>query len=193
MPSIREPSICIPRVSIHITKPYIKNIFEQIFGNNSIERIDLVKKTYSNNKIYYTAFIHFNYWNDSSNVQAIRNRIMNNQTFKIVYSEPWFWKCSISKAVKPLIYRPYSDRRIVKRYDTNNNFVNDAYNEVFEEINNILNEEICLCPPRIRRYPAFDNNMIPHPLRRQPAMDNSFTPPPLRRQYPINSPNLELV
>ena len=137
MPSIIEPSVCIPRVSTRITKPYIKNIFEQIFGNNSIERIDLVKKTYSNNKIYYTAFIHFNYWNESSNVQAIRNRIMNNQTFKIVYSEPWFWKCSISKAIKPDIYTPYSDRRIVKRYDTNNNFVNDAYSEVIEEINNI--------------------------------------------------------
>lgn len=190
MPSIREPSICIPRVSIHITKPYIKNIFEQIFGNNSIERIDLVKKTYSNNKIYYTAFIHFNYWNDSSNVQAIRNRIMNNQTFKIVYSEPWFWKCSISKAVKPLIYAPYSDRKIVKRYDTNNNFVNDAYTEVIEEINNILNEEISPCPPSLQRYQTFYNNVVPPPLRRQPATEHRLTPPPLTRQMPINAPNL---
>lgn len=182
MPSITEPSICIPRVSSNITKPYIKNIFEQIFGNNSIERIDLVKKTYSNNKIYYTAFIHFNYWNNSSNVQAIRNRIMNNQSFKIVYSEPWFWKCSISKAIKPVIYTQYNDRRIVKRYE-NTNIVNDAYTEVFEEINNILNQDICPSPPRLR----------PPPLTRQPAMDHRFTPPLLRRQYPINTPNLELV
>lgn len=178
MPSITEPSICIPRVSSNITKPYIQNIFEQIFGNNSIERIDLVKKIYSNNKIYYTAFIHFNYWNDSSNVQAIRNRIMNNQTFKIVYSEPWFWKCSISKAVKPVIYTPYSDRRIVKRYDTNNNFVNDAYTEVFEEINNILNQQI---------------SVSPHPLTCEPEMDNLLVPPPITRQIPINAPNLELI
>jgi len=177
MPSITEPSICIPRVSSNITKTYIKNIFEQIFGNNSIERIDLVKKTYSNNKLYYTAFIHFNYWNDSSNVQAIRNRIMNNQTFKIVYSEPWFWKCSISKSIKPIIYTQYNDRRIVKRYE-NTNIDNDAYNEVFEEINNILNQQINLSPP---------------PLTRQYAVDNELTPPPLTRQYPINSPNLELV
>ena len=177
MPSITEPSICIPRVSSNTTKSYIKNIFEQIFGNNSIERIDLVKKTYSNNKLYYTAFIHFNYWNDSSNVQAIRNRIMNNQSFKIVYSEPWFWKCSISKAIKPLIYTQYNDRRIVRRYDSHN-FANDAYTEVVEEINNILNEQIHLSPP---------------PLRRQPAMDHRFTPPLLRRQYPINAPNRELV
>ena len=103
MSSLTEPSICIPRVSINITKQYIKKIFEEIFGINSIERIDLVKKTYSNNNVYYTIFIHFNYWNDSNNVQAIRNRIINNQTFKIVYHEPWFWKCSISKAIKPVI------------------------------------------------------------------------------------------
>ena len=190
MPSIREPSICIPRVSTNITKSYIKNIFEQIFGNNSIERIDLVKKTYSNNKIYHTVFIHFNYWNDSSNVQAIRNRIINNQSFKIVYSEPWFWKCSISKAIKPLIYTQYNDRKIVRRYE-NTNIVNDAYTEVIEEINNILNEEFCNSPPRITRQPAFDNNMIP-PDRRQPAMFYHLTPPPIRRQYPINAPNLEL-
>ena len=160
MSSITEPSICIPRVSSNITKSYIKNIFEEIFGINSIERIDLVKKIYSNNKLYYTAFIHFNYWNDSSNVQAIRNRIINNQTFKIVYSEPWFWKCSISKAIKPLIYTQYNNARIVKRYK--NTIFNDAYNEVIEEINNILNEQI------------------------------NISPPPIRRQYPINAPNIEL-
>jgi len=176
MPLITEPSICIPRISSNITKPYIKNIFEQIFGCNSIERIDLVKKTYSNNKIYYTGFIHFNYWNDSSNVQAIRNRIMNNQTFKIVYSEPWFWKCSISKAIKPLIYTPYSDRRIVKRYDTN--IVNDAYSEVFQEINNILNENICISPPPLRRQPASVPLLSPPPLRRQPASVPLLSPPP---------------
>ena len=175
MPSITEPSICIPRVSSNITKSYIKNIFEQIFGNNSIERIDLVKKTYSNNKLYYTAFIHFNYWNDSSNVQAIRNRIMNNQTFKIVYNEPWFWKCSISKAIKPVIYTQYNDRRIVKRYK-NTNIIDDAYNEVIQEIHNILNEQINVLPDT---YQTFENpNLIP---------------PPLMRQYPINSPNIELV
>ena len=149
MSSITVPSICIPRVSSNITKQYIKSIFEQIFGNNSIERIDLVKKTYSNNKIYFTAFIHFNYWNDSSNVQAIRNRIMNNQTFKIVYSEPWFWKCSISKAIKPDINKQYNEN--------NNYFANDAYNEIFEEINNILNEQINLSPPPVKRQPAFDS------------------------------------
>ena len=178
MSPITEPSICIPRVSSHITKQYIKNIFEQIFGNNSIERIDLVKKTYSNNKIYYTAFIHFNYWNDSYNVQSIRNRIINNQTFKIVYSEPWFWKCSISKADKPVIYTQFTDKRIVKRYNINNNFINDAYNEVFEEINNILNEQINLSPP---------------PITRQPGIVHRLIPPPLTRQFPINAPTEELI
>lgn len=178
MTLITEPSICIPRVSCDITKQYIKTIFEQIFGINSIERIDLVKKTYSNYKSYYTAFVHFNYWNDSSNVQAIRNRIMNNQTFKIVYNEPWFWKCSTSRSIKPEFYTPYTHTKIIKRYDTNNNYL-DTYNEVFQEINNILNEQVNHTPP-----PVTPNN----------SMDNiKLTPPPITRQYPINCPNLELI
>ena len=177
MPSITEPSICIPRLSTDITKPYIKNIFEQIFGNNSIERIDLVKKTYSSTKIYYTAFIHFNYWNDTSNVQAIRNRIMNNQTFKIVYSEPWFWKCSISKAIKPLIYTQYNDTRIIKRYQ-NTNIDNDPYNEVVEEINNIINEHI---------------TNIPHNNNDNSSLLDNFNPPSITRQYPINCPNIDIL
>ena len=65
----------------------------------------------------------------------------------------------------------------------NNNFVNDAYTEVFEEINNILNDDICAAQPRLR----------PPPLRRQPAMGDRFTPPLLTRLYPINAPNLEFI
>lgn len=166
MSSTGEPSICIPRISITTSKDYIKRIFEQIFGYNSIERIDLVKKTYSNNKNYYTAFIHFNYWNDSSNVQAIRNRLITNQTFKIVHKEPWFWKCSLSKSSKPLIYDTSNrEKRIVKRYNTNNQFTKDAYNEVIEEINNILNEEFVKTPPYISRQNCM--NSSPPPLTRQ--------------------------
>jgi len=166
MSSTGEPSICIPRISITTSKDYIKRIFEQIFGYNSIERIDLVKKTYSNNKNYYTAFIHFNYWNDSSNVQAIRNRLITNQTFKIVHKEPWFWKCSLSKSSKPLIYDTSNrEKRIVKRYNTNNQFTKDAYNEVIEEINNILNEEFVKTPPYISKQNCM--NSTPPPLTRQ--------------------------
>ena len=44
MPAINEPSICIPRVSSNINKEFILKIFEQIFGKDSIERVDIVKK-----------------------------------------------------------------------------------------------------------------------------------------------------
>jgi len=185
MPSIGEPSICIPRLSITTSKDYIKNIFEQIFGNNSIERIDLVKKTYTNNKNYFTAFIHFNYWNDSSNVQAIRNRLINNQSFKIVHREPWFWKCSISKANKPVIYNTsnYLNKRIVKRY---NNFTDDAYSEVIQEINNILNEEFVKTPINEKNN-AMVNKDGPPPLIRQNCISQQYySPPPLTRQKCIS-------
>ena len=185
MSSITEPSICIPRVSINITKQYIKKIFEEIFGINSIERIDLVKKTYSNNNIYYTTFIHFNYWNDSNNVQAIRNRIINNQTFKIVYHEPWFWKCSISKAIKPVIYTSHDEKSIVKRYD--NTIANEPYNEVLHEINHILNNKRSMSPIPIRRSYTF--NQDAPSIVRQSGYHYHNDPPYLTRQNAFNSAN----
>ncbi len=104
--------------------------------------------------------------NDSSNFQAIRNRLITNQTFKIVHKEPWFWKCSLSKSSKPLIYDTSNrEKRIVKRYNTNNQFTKDAYNEVIEEINNILNEEFVKTPPYISKQNCM--NSTPPPLTRQ--------------------------
>ena len=98
MTSINQPSICIPRVSNDITKDFILNIFEEIFGKDSIDRVDIVKK---NSKIYSCVFIHFNFWTNTPNVQSIRNRLLDNNSFKIVYSDPWFWKCSASRLPKP--------------------------------------------------------------------------------------------
>ena len=185
MPSITEPSICIPRVSINIKKSYIKNIFEQIFGNNSIERIDLVKKTYSNNKLYHTAFIHFNYWNNNETVQAIRIRVINNLTFKIVHSEPWYWKCSLSKAIKPVLFN-YNNGRIVRKYTQNDPFNSEIYNEVIEEITNITNDYIyeTPTPPYLNRQFA----MAPYNITYR---NNS--PPPIRRQRGIINSNENLI
>lgn len=188
MTSITEPSICIPRLSITITKQYIKKIFEEIFGNNSIERIDLVKKTYSNNNVYYTTFIHFNYWNDTNNVQAIRNRIINNQTIKIVYHEPWFWKCSISKAIKPIIYTSYDEKRIVKRYDTTNNVIaNEPYNEVLNEIKDILNNKRDMSPLPIRHSYTVPQDAPLIIRQTEPHYHNVI--PTITRQFAFNYTN----
>ena len=42
------------------------------------------------------------YWaTDKPEVAAIRQRLLDGETVKIVYDNPWFWKCSASHAQKP--------------------------------------------------------------------------------------------
>lgn len=97
---ITQPSICIPRVFPNISHKEIKTIFETIFQEKCIQRIDIVGR---NNKSqnYTRVFIHFKYWPDTEKSNIIRNRLLTKQTVNIVYNEPWFWKCSASRVPKP--------------------------------------------------------------------------------------------
>ena len=92
---VREPSICIPRVYSNICEYRIKEIFQKIFGIDSIERVDIVgKKDGAYNKV----FVHF--WDWPIEHAEIRKKLMDGKEIKIVYEEPWFWKCSASRSKK---------------------------------------------------------------------------------------------
>ena len=90
------PSLCIPRIlDSSITKNDIYKVFNK-YNWGPISRIDMVNK---NNSI--TAFIHFKFWFDNQNNSDIKNKIENGESINIIYSKPWFWKCSLSKFSKP--------------------------------------------------------------------------------------------
>ena len=95
-----EPSICIPRTVNNITQETIKNIFESIFGNDSVERIDIINENSYTSK-FCKIFVHFKYWSNEINVDVIRQRLICGDNIKIVYSAPSFWKCSASRTPKP--------------------------------------------------------------------------------------------
>tara|TARA_B110001454_G_scaffold219050_1_gene249524 strand:+ start:2430 stop:2720 length:291 start_codon:yes stop_codon:yes gene_type:complete len=80
--------ICIPKVRRTISKKYIFNIFNK-FNFGEIQRIDLVKK-YDTQR----AFIHYNYWNDNEKISQIKKWLIEGNDIKIIYDEPWYWKCS---------------------------------------------------------------------------------------------------
>jgi hypothetical protein len=94
-------SICIPRVFINIPKNKIKSVFQNLKIGN-IERIDTI---YNNSKSsrFYRVFIHFNTLYNTKNSIKIFNILNNNDdaTFKVIYDNPWFWKCSKSRIPKP--------------------------------------------------------------------------------------------
>ena len=98
--TIKPPidSLCIPRIIINdiITPSYIKKVFEKLLGEKSIGKIDLVKNM--NEPKFYRVFIQINYWSLNEKVQHIRERLESGNQLKIVYEEPHFWRCSISRS-----------------------------------------------------------------------------------------------
>jgi hypothetical protein len=99
--STSEPSVCIPRVFANIKKTFVKDVFEELFGNGCIERIDMVQKISGNSVKFQRIFVHFKYWSAEPRNQQVRQRLIDGHQIKIVYDDPWFWKCSASRIPKP--------------------------------------------------------------------------------------------
>ena len=101
---VTEPSICIPRALANINWKDVKDIFEQLIGPGTVERVDLVKcKAEDNtNAQFCRIFVHFRSWPvDNTEASNIRDRLLAGETIKLVYDNPWFWKCVQSRVVKP--------------------------------------------------------------------------------------------
>jgi hypothetical protein len=91
------PSICIPRVFIEISKQDIIVAFEKILGKGSVDRVDLIRK-HGGTEMYQRAFVHFtNQCVENNHCTVMRQRLHKGLDVKIVYSEYWFWKCTITR------------------------------------------------------------------------------------------------
>ena len=82
-----NPSICIPKVDRPVTKAFIKNEFSK-FGE--IKKIDILHLA-----IYKRVFIHFRSWNTDDRSVRVREFLEDGLDFKIIYDEPWYWKCTV--------------------------------------------------------------------------------------------------
>jgi hypothetical protein len=96
-----EPSICIPRVSLTISKENILSVFNR-FELGKISCIDTVQRNADTefNAGYQKVFIHFHKWSDNPVATQIRNRLLSGKEVKIIYDSPWFWKLSANKSKK---------------------------------------------------------------------------------------------
>jgi hypothetical protein len=105
-PNPSEPSICIPRVFKSVPRDTIAGVFEKL-NLGAVDRIDMVPKVNARGESYNKVFIHFKKWNQTPLAQAARAKLLQGEEIKVVYSEPWFWKCSASRVDKPT-FRDYS-------------------------------------------------------------------------------------
>jgi len=102
--SMNQPSICIPRTFPTIrgeqTKRAVFNTFKDLRIGH-IDRIDTVHKTDKNGERFCTVYVHLT-WNTRDNLaRETRQKLIDGQEIKIVYDEPWFWKCTASTIEKP--------------------------------------------------------------------------------------------
>jgi hypothetical protein len=94
---ITEPSICIPRTFNNMTRNQVKDIFEILLGRNSVDRVDIVIN-HQNPSPFCRIFVHLRYWSiEKDQIGNIRDRLIDGDTIKLVYDNPWYWKCVASK------------------------------------------------------------------------------------------------
>ena len=102
MACITEPSICIPRTLNKLTWFEVKVVFEGLFGRGTIERVDIVRDRRDEDSPFCKIFVHLRYWPvNNPEVAEIRNKLIAGEQLKVVYDQPWFWKCSASRTPKP--------------------------------------------------------------------------------------------
>ena len=105
-----EPSLCITYVFANIRRQRVWDAVKQA-NLGMIERIDMVQLTDKNGKPFQRVFIHFKHWFRNQTAQDTRRHVINGNTAKIIYDDPWFWKLVASKAKKP---EKQPDRRPAK-------------------------------------------------------------------------------
>jgi len=106
-PKPQDPSICIPRVFTSTTRRDLYQVIEKL-ALGAVDRIDMVSKVNDRGEPYYKVFIHFKMWNTKdATAVATRDKLLKGEEIKIVYRDPWFWKCTASRVEKPE-YRDYS-------------------------------------------------------------------------------------
>ena len=99
-----HPSICIPRTFTSIRgKPVKAAVFTTMrdLKVGFIERIDVIHKTDARGERYCTIYIHLK-WNMRDRLACeTRQKLLDGNDVKIVYDDPWFWKCTMSTMEKP--------------------------------------------------------------------------------------------
>ena len=128
---VSSPSICVPYVVDKVDKITIHKTFKSLFGEGNIERIDVVFREKENGEKYKRVFVHFKQWPDTHEAQEARYRLLSGQEFKIVYDEPWFWKCRASYANKPEANKPTS---IICNDEDSHKIVHDNHHMILSEL-----------------------------------------------------------
>ena len=96
-----EPSICVPRIYMNITKERVHDVFADLFGHQAIERVDMIERENKEGEPYKRAFVHFKFWPRTEQSTEVRLKLLNGEEVKVVYDQPWYWRISASRLPRP--------------------------------------------------------------------------------------------
>jgi hypothetical protein len=92
-------SLYIPHIFANYTKEDVITVFENLLGK--VKNIDFVLKLGKDYKEYNAAYVHFDYWYDTTTARNFQARVLDpNLEARLVYDEPWFWIVLENKAQK---------------------------------------------------------------------------------------------
>jgi ribosomal protein L23 len=98
--SIEIESLYIAHVFPNIHKKKIAQLFEKLFLAR-IKGIDLVTKIGKDGKPYNSAYIHIDYWFDTSAAKHFQEKIRSDaKEALLVYDEPWYWIVNENKSTE---------------------------------------------------------------------------------------------
>ena len=103
-PATPQLSICIPRTFPTIRGEQTKRAVFRTFKElriGFIERIDTVHKNDKNGERYCTVYVHLRWNLENKLARETRQKLVDGKEIKVVYDEPWFWKCTASTIGKP--------------------------------------------------------------------------------------------
>jgi hypothetical protein len=100
---MNSPSLFIPRIFTNISEARIRKILEEL-NLGVIGRIDLVPRTNEKGETFNRGYVHFKSWNIDQG--KVRERLLGGHEIKIIYDDPWFWKVSAYKNMKPEKNKP---------------------------------------------------------------------------------------
>ena len=99
-----NPSIYIPRVYANIDWKRIKGVFEEIFGEGNVARVDIVKPYDPERKLpkektkFNRVYVHFKKWPEE--VHELRQMLLDGGNVQVMYEEPWYWLCLLNRSVR---------------------------------------------------------------------------------------------
>jgi hypothetical protein len=110
-----NPSICIPRIFNTIPKKRVIEVFNAL----KLGSIEDVAVHIGRN--FQRVFIHFQYWYNSEFAQSIKKRLLGGEELKIIYNDPWFWKCRLNNSKHQTSSQ--SSGNYISKYNTRNQII----------------------------------------------------------------------